>query len=467
MPPPHVQVILGANEIPEHLKSALRRSGATASFRPLAEVLRSGITPNADAVVVVAPEDTRDVQTHLRVLLDRMAERPRATLVMKAAGQTIPRFAHPPTVPVAFGCGMSEDELSIRLTTMLEMRHSLDTLHREARQARHDDELIARQFASQLRLASRVQREFLPGALPAFGPVSFATLYRPADFVSGDIYDVQRLDEEHVGIAVADATGQGIPAALLTVFVKRALRGKEIRNGGYRVLRPDQVLMRLNEDLLEANLSECRFVACVYAVLNIRTWRLAVARGGAPYPLIRRASGSIESLRTPGGVVGVLPNTVFAVEEVQLGRGDAMVFHTDGLERLVAPQVHTQATASAFREIAAVLSTGPARATPSRTSIAAVEEDRPTRHRRTRAPRLLEAEQKPVSEPNEPDADVASPEGRLTPPDDWLTSCAWLATLRDDGVDIAFDQLLVRYDALRRIGHVMDDLTLVAVKIDP
>ena len=83
-------------------------------------------------------------------------------------------------------------------------------------------------------------------------------------------------------MAVADATGHGIPAALLTVYIKRALRGKEIENGSYRILSPDEVLSRLNDDILDARLSECQFVAAVYAVLNTTTLELTVARGGAP-----------------------------------------------------------------------------------------------------------------------------------------------------------------------------------------
>jgi hypothetical protein len=329
---------------------------------------------------------------------------------------------------------------------MLEMRRSLDTLHREAQQAGRSDEVAARNHASQLRLASRVQRELLPEPLPALGPICFSAIYRPADLVSGDIYDVQRLDEEHVGIAVADATGHGIPAALLTVFVKRALRGKEIDGVGYRILRPDEVLARLNQEILDANLSECRFVAVNYAVLNTRTCHASLARGGAPYPLVRRANGTIEPLRPEGGLVGVLPNARFAVQHAQLVPGDTLVFYTDGLERLVIPQYPAHALAAAFRNAAA-----------------AVGEVRPhsgvADDGRTRAPRLV-GQEPPADSPRR-DSDA------VTAAADLLHSSQWVAALRDEGVDAAFEQLLVRHDALRRIGHVLDDLTVVAVKIGP
>src|SRR5947207_11229487 len=91
----------------------------------------------------------------------------------------------------------------------------------------------------ELRLAARVQQDFLPKSLPSVGDVRFQYLFRPAGHVSGDLYDVMRLDETHVGFYMADAVGHGMPAALLTMFLKQALTTKEIFPGGYRLLPPN------------------------------------------------------------------------------------------------------------------------------------------------------------------------------------------------------------------------------------
>ena len=74
--------------------------------------------------------------------------------------------------------------------------------------------------------------------LPEVGPIRFGALYRPATWVSGDIYDVVRLDETHVGFYVADAVGHGMPAALLTMFIKKALLTKRILGHTYEILPP-------------------------------------------------------------------------------------------------------------------------------------------------------------------------------------------------------------------------------------
>ena len=73
----------------------------------------------------------------------------------------------------------------------------------------------------ELRLAAKLQQDFLPKQLPQVGPIHFHSLFRPAGYVSGDLYDVMRLDEKRVGFFPVDAVGHGMPAALLTMFIKR------------------------------------------------------------------------------------------------------------------------------------------------------------------------------------------------------------------------------------------------------
>ncbi|MBC7783759.1 MAG: SpoIIE family protein phosphatase, partial [Burkholderiales bacterium] len=101
------------------------------------------------------------------------------------------------------------------------------------------------------RLAARLQRDFLPKKFPTLGQVGFEALYRPAGYVSGDMYDAMRLDESHVGFYVADAVGHGMPAALLSMFMKNALVTKDIIPGGYRLLTPAETMSRLNNSLCE------------------------------------------------------------------------------------------------------------------------------------------------------------------------------------------------------------------------
>jgi hypothetical protein len=433
---PHIQVILAADAVPESLRAALQHTAATASFWPLAEALCGDPAANADALVIVVPPDTTGLTGPLRALFDRLAEHPRATLILGTDGRN-PALEYPPSLPVTFGGASDEHDLSVRLATILEMRGSLDSLHRGLLANRRSGESFAQRYTSQLRLASQVQREFLPETLPRFGAVSFQVVFRPVDYVSGDIYDVRRLDEDHVGIALADASGHGIPAALLTVYIKRALRGKEIENGAYRILAPDEVLAALNDDILEAHLSECPFVAAVYAVLNVRTLEMSLARGGAPYPLYRTADGRVHVIEVPGGVVGVEPATHFEVATLHLEPGDSVLLYSDGLERIVVPPSPAERIPESLRRAAGRIGgwVRPARAADG--------DDTGSDSGGVALATLAEGGGCPVSE------------------------SAWCGALGAHGPGAALEQLSCRQRALRRMGYPLDDLTVLAIQVDP
>ena len=434
---PHIQVILAAEHVPDNLRIALQRTPASAGFCSLAEALRGESIAHADALVLVLPDEPAHLGGVLRTLFDRLAERPRATLVLTPAGHALPPLEHPPTVPVTAVCGLDAADLSARLSTMLAMRESLDSLHRCALANRRNGQSAANRYTNQLRLASQVQRGFLPESLPRLGRVSFHVVFCPVDYVSGDIYDVHRLDEEHVGIALADASGHGIPAALLTVYIKRALRGKEIAHGSYRILAPDEVLSALNEDILDASLSDCPFVAAAYAVLNTRTFELSLARGGAPYPLLRTADGNVQLLTPAGSVVGVLPDAHFEVTTLQLQPGYSLLLYSDGLERIVAPQRTAGRMPAPLRRAAQRIADSPRTSTTALSANAA----------------SLDSGSVAVATLPQPRENA-------------VTDSAWCATLRNQGPAAALREVSARQRALRRMGFPLDDLSVLAVCVD-
>src|SRR5439155_5857770 len=146
----------------------------------------------------------------------------------------------------------------------------LDALRLEVNALRRRDQTLhfyLSRVDDEMRLAARLQQDFLPKSLPQVGRVHFHTLFRPAGYVSGDLYDVMRLDEKHVGFYMADAVGHGMPAALLTMFIKNALVTKEIGAGGYRLLAPGETIAKLNEALVGQNLSYATFATAIYGLI--------------------------------------------------------------------------------------------------------------------------------------------------------------------------------------------------------
>jgi sigma-B regulation protein RsbU (phosphoserine phosphatase) len=187
----------------------------------------------------------------------------------------------------------------------------------------------------ELHLAAQVQREFLPRALPDLPRAQVAAMWRPASWVSGDIYDVRRIDEHHLGLFIADTVGHGVPAALMTMVISRTLATKDISGASYRIVPPGEALARVNEELLRRESRSTRFATAAYAVLDLRTLRVRLASAGHPAAVVLRGDRSIELLHAEGGVLGVFEDQSWQEIEVDLAPGDRLLIHSDGLESAV------------------------------------------------------------------------------------------------------------------------------------
>ncbi len=214
------------------------------------------------------------------------------------------------------------------LNRLSQLENEVDVLRRRDRALSHH---MARLDEEQ-RLAARLQQDFLPKTLPIVGKLTFQTLFKPASYVSGDLYDVSRLDEHHVGLYIADAVGHGMPAALLTMFMKNALVTKEIGKGWYRLLEPIETISRLNDSLREQNLAASTFATAVYARIDSRTLQATIASGGHPAPVILSREGTIREIPGEGPLLGIFDDEIFTQQTVQLEPGDRLFLHSDGLE---------------------------------------------------------------------------------------------------------------------------------------
>ncbi len=339
---PQIHVLLDDPEVPPTVAQALQRIGAGVRLSRLENELRSPTPVAPDARLVVASDRPDGFSQHWDALFEHFRAQPCATLVLSPTPAP-PRRASAAgtegTAPIGFASDLTVEDLAGRLTAMCAFRPSFQRMRQELEDLRRRDALgrlsTQREYAEQLRLASQLQRDLLPHSPPRLEGARLHTLHRPADHVSGDIYDLSRLDEEHVALSYADATGHGVPAALLTMLIRRTLRGKEVNNGGYRLLRPGEVLERLNRELLEAELSECLFVTGLYAAYHEPTRTLRWARGGAPYPVLVRPGEPAAQLRTDGPLLGAFQEASFECRMVTLQPGDAVLFHTDGLDSLL------------------------------------------------------------------------------------------------------------------------------------
>jgi sigma-B regulation protein RsbU (phosphoserine phosphatase) len=131
---------------------------------------------------------------------------------------------------------------------------------------------------------------------------------------------------------MADAVGHGMPAALLSMFLKTALVTKEINASGYRLLDPAQTMTRLNDALVEQNLSQAMFATALYGSVNIRSLELTFARGGHPSPVILTRNGDLRAIEAEGPLLGIFPCETFEQTTIQLTPGDRVFVYSDGIE---------------------------------------------------------------------------------------------------------------------------------------
>ena len=190
-------------------------------------------------------------------------------------------------------------------------------------------------LTEQLRLAGLVQQDFLPTQLPNTDKIKWATVFLPAEWVSGDIYNIVRIDEKHIGFYVADVVGHGMPAALLTIFLKQALLMRATVENTYHIFSPAEVMRNLNKRMASQKLSGYQFATCCYCLLNIDTLELTYARAGHPYPIHLRQGQEPRQLEVRGSLLGVFKDADYAEDKIQLQPGDKVILYSDGGEPFI------------------------------------------------------------------------------------------------------------------------------------
>lgn len=193
-----------------------------------------------------------------------------------------------------------------------------------------------RRLDSDLETAREIQGILLPSTAPAVAGYDISGLNIPARHVSGDYFDYLRIDEFHWGVAIADVSGKGIPAALITGMCRSLLRGASAG-----CLSAADTLRRVNRQLYP-DIKEDMFVSMLYLIIDTRTNDVTLARAGHDPPLLHRASSrEILPLSPPGVAVGIDSGDVFdrviADETVTLEPGDGILLYTDGATEALDP----------------------------------------------------------------------------------------------------------------------------------
>jgi sigma-B regulation protein RsbU (phosphoserine phosphatase) len=229
----------------------------------------------------------------------------------------------------------AEEKLSSRITNTDEIGILASSIDRMEEQITRYVENITsitaenERIGTELSLATRIQLSMLPHEFPPFPErtdIDIFAVMDPAKEVGGDFYDFFLIDDDHLGLIMADVSGKGIPASLFMMASKIILQSVAMLGGS-----PAEILTRTNEAICSNNQAEM-FVTAWVGILELSTGKLTAANAGHEYPALKRADGSFELFKDKHGlVIGAMPDIRYREYELQLEPGDKLFVYTDGV----------------------------------------------------------------------------------------------------------------------------------------
>ena len=212
------------------------------------------------------------------------------------------------------------------------LAHSVEEMDRNLKRYIRENTAITAEkehLSTELALAANIQKDMLPCEFPPFPDRCEFDLFAamdPAKEVGGDFYDFFLIDEDHLGLVIADVSGKGIPAAL---FMMRCMI--LLRNCVLAGLGPKEALEQLNEQIAVNN-SESMFVTVWLGVLELSGGRLTAVNAGHEYPILKTPEGAYEVYKDRHGLAaGTMEGICYREYELELSPGSKIFVYSDGL----------------------------------------------------------------------------------------------------------------------------------------
>ena len=264
------------------------------------------------------------------IVTDRMTVKPINTLANAASdyykAQTFDDRENPETHTVFEHIDIhTGDEIESLSDAMKKMEQDINVYISNLTQVTAEKERIG----AELNVATQIQADMLPRIFPPYPDRTEFDIYAtmdPAKEVGGDFYDFFLIDDDHIGLVMADVSGKGVPAALFMVIAKTLIKNRAMMGGG-----PAEVLEYVNDQLCEGNEAEL-FVTVWLGIFTISTGKGLEANAGHEHPAIRRKDGSFELVITKHSMpVATMEGIPFRQSEFELHPGDTLFVYTDGV----------------------------------------------------------------------------------------------------------------------------------------
>jgi sigma-B regulation protein RsbU (phosphoserine phosphatase) len=217
-----------------------------------------------------------------------------------------------------------------------ELKNYAENLDNIVAQRTQELKQINNKLIEDLNYARDIQRSMMPVSFPQEPEVSFESRYYPAERVSGDFYNIFKLDDQQIGLYIGDVSGHGVPAAMLTIFLNQSIKPTDqIEYNKYVVNSPSAVLDHIYSSFNKTNFREDVYMVMFYAIYNFKTRQLTYSSAGLNVvPLVLHASGKVEELRATGFPIckfAEFYSPEYHDHVLTLDRGDRILFYTDGL----------------------------------------------------------------------------------------------------------------------------------------
>jgi sigma-B regulation protein RsbU (phosphoserine phosphatase) len=212
--------------------------------------------------------------------------------------------------------------LQARVKTHIALKKSMDDLNELSRALA----AAKQRMEIELNVGRDIQQSMLPETVPAIAEISLCASMDAAREVGGDFYDYFMLSEDELCFCVGDVSGKGVGAALFMAMSKLLIKSRASDDR-----RPSRILSRVNSDLAKDN-PQCMFVTVFLGVINLRTGEVTYTNAGHNSPLIKRASGAVDTVPDRHGpVLGIEEEVEYGESRFQLEQPDVLLVFTDGI----------------------------------------------------------------------------------------------------------------------------------------
>ncbi|MBN2012084.1 SpoIIE family protein phosphatase [candidate division KSB1 bacterium] len=226
----------------------------------------------------------------------------------------------------ASGTSFTSEEMTLLLLLADQMTFALENIEL------YEEKLEKQRIQEEISVAREIQRMLLPHSIPAGNSFEISALNIPSKEVGGDYYDFVELNEHHIGIAIGDISGKGVPGALLMSNLQATLRA-----AAYGHESSAEVTRLINRQITRTTSTE-KFATFFYGIFDSSKHTFTYTNAGHNYPIIRKKDGTCKYLMSADLIIGVQEEYAYREHTIKLDHGDVLVLYTDGITEAINSQ---------------------------------------------------------------------------------------------------------------------------------